>query len=120
MATLTREAILGAPLAREVLDVPEWGGQVIVQELSGVGRDRLERERGVWATRAGVAAASVIDEEGNLLFGPDDIEELAARSGNALQRILDAANRLSSVRPEAVAKAKSDLKATRSGSSGSS
>ena len=100
--------------------MPEWGGYVIVRSLSGTDRDRLQRQGGVWASRAGVAAASIVDAEGNLLFGEDDIEVLATRSGAALQRVLDAADRLSAMRPEAVAKAKADLKATRSSGSGSS
>ena len=40
--SLSRDDILGARLKRETMDVPEWGGSVILQEMSGTDRRTFE------------------------------------------------------------------------------
>ena len=86
MAVLGRDDILGVPLKRRTLEVPEWGGSVILQEMSGVDREAFEEavistngtdpvvNRG--NLRAWLASFSLIDEAGNRLFG--DAEAVAA------------------------------------------
>lgn len=97
---LTREQILNAPDRKgEPVDVPEWGGTVLVAPMTAVDRDELEtrfltgREgdglapevmRGL---RAFVAAACIVDEHGKALFTRDDIEALGKRSAIALDRV---------------------------------
>lgn len=96
---LSRESILGkAPvLAREEVQVPEWGGSVWVRTLTGTERDRLEFE---WSDtkrvnfRARLAAYSVCGENGENLFTPGDIPKLGTQPSSALSRVCDVAFRL--------------------------
>lgn len=100
MAILTREQILASKRAREVVSVPEWGGDVIVADMGGTKRDEFER----WCldnkgsnfvgVRATLASYTIIDEEGARLFTPDDVAALGELSAAALQRVYDVATRL--------------------------
>lgn len=97
---LDRSAILAvAPsLPREELTIPEWGGSVFVRCMNGTERDRFESlvidgKRANF--RALLAAFSVCDESGSLLFGEKDVPSLAAQPSTALERILVASLRLS-------------------------
>ena len=99
---LNRDAILNAQdIRREVVSVPEWGGEVCVQGMSGAQRDEFEQ---TWAQkadgivpniRATFAAWSICDEDGRRLFTTADIEALGRKSANALDRIFTVAQRLS-------------------------
>lgn len=114
MATLTRAAILAAEpkLATETVEVPEWGGSVIVREMSGRDRDAYEvsllAEPGrstapnLANVRAKLIAFSCVDEEGERLFTDADVELLGEKSAAALQRVFDVAMRLSRIGPDAV------------------
>ena len=106
MALLTRDQILAAEdLKRETIDVPEWGGDVIVRSLTGAERDAFEdsvvRQRG--KTRelnlrnqgARLVSLSLIDESGTRLFSDGDVEALGRKSAAALDRVFAAAQRLS-------------------------
>jgi len=132
LRVLTRDDILAARDAKtEVVEVPEWGGSVIVRSLSGTDRDRLEgaglqwekRPNGTLAiagyqtagTRARLVAASVVDEDGHLLFTPADVEALGAMDSIPLDRIADVATRLSGMGPAAIEEAKVALKAEGNG-----
>jgi hypothetical protein len=101
---LNRESILSADdLARERVDLPEWGGFVHVRTLTAGERDRFEG----WTQgdrfdrfRAKLAVLAVCDEEGRRVFTDDDIEPLAAKSTKPLDRIAEAAFRLNRFTPE--------------------
>jgi hypothetical protein len=106
MSLLTRDQILQAQdIAREEISVPEWGGSVLVRGLTGQERDAYEatimRLNGTNAqmnlvnARAKLVARSIIDEEGNRLFGDDDVALLAKKSAAALERVFNVAQRLS-------------------------
>lgn len=106
MAILNRDAILTASdIQTEVVEVPEWGGSVLVRGLTGAQRDRFEAsmvelKKGKQVLklsnlRAYLAALSIVDEQGQLLFSNEDIEALGNKSCAALQRIWDVARRLS-------------------------
>lgn len=111
MAMLTREEILAAvDLAREVVAVPEWGGEVLVQGLSGAERDAFEGSVVMFGNtngrtgapamnmdnlRAKLAARCIVDETGRRLFEDEDITALGAKSAIALQRVFETAQRLS-------------------------
>lgn len=97
---LTREQILGqvdAPLKTERVQVPEWGGEVIIREWTGTERDEFENsfvndegKRDLDATqnvRAKIVARSVVDEKGHLQFTPADVEQLGQLSAKALNRV---------------------------------
>ena len=102
---LSREQILDADdLRTQEVDVPEWGGTVILRELRGRERDAfeegsLDKQRNVSMTnmRARLVALSAIDEEGERLFTAKDAEALGAKSATALNRCFEAACRLSGI-----------------------
>jgi len=95
---LDRLAIL-APreLARERVDVPEWGGHVFVRVLTAAERDALEL---IWEStkrrnlRARLAVSTVCDEHGADIFHVDDVEQLGRQASTALVRIADTALRV--------------------------
>jgi hypothetical protein len=106
MAILNRDQILQAQdIATETVDVPEWGGAVLVRGLTGQQRDSYEasimRLNGTNAqlnlinARAKLVALSIVDEEGARLFSDEDVQLLARKSAAALQRVFDVAQRLS-------------------------
>ena len=114
---LTRDAILAKDdIQVEELLVPQWGGIVRVRGMSGTERDAFEtaisrekptgnragRRAGNTATeiirenlRARLIAWCVIDDSGNRVFSDDDIPTLNAKSGAALERVVEVAMRLS-------------------------
>lgn len=130
MAVLTREAILKAKdLKTEKVEVPEWGGTVIVSTITGEARDRMESS--IWAERrdandvtnvrnlrAKIVAACAVDEKGNLLFANDgDVEKLGKKNGKALDRVFEVARRLNGIGAQDIAEMEKNLGATHSGDS---
>lgn len=113
MTLLTRSAILDAEdLTTEDVDVPEWGGTVRVRALSGTERDRLEAsmigKNGQASAakmanfRARIVATCMVDENGDSVFGTADVVALGAKSAAALERVSEAAQRLSGLTPQDV------------------
>jgi len=101
---LTRDQILAADDLRRVeVKVPEWGGAVFVQMMSGAARDEFEASivvDGVPDTtnmRAKLAAATIVDDNGNLLFTAADVAALSRKSAAALDRVLSAAQKLNRI-----------------------
>ena len=104
---LGREAILEADdLPFEYVEVPEWGGTVKVQGLTGQGRDEYlasmaVMERGkvvgqnVSHASGRMIAECVVDEEGNRLFSIVDVGKLSQKSAIAVGRVFEVAARLS-------------------------
>lgn len=105
---LTREEILGASnLKIETVDIKEWGGSVIIRELTAAARD--EYESSVVKTdglkvrvdssnmRAKLVALSVVDKSGKLLFTKKDVVALGELSATAIDRVVDVARRLSGI-----------------------
>lgn len=108
MAILTRDEILNAPdIKTEKVEVPEWGGEVLVRALSGAERDRFEASiisahgkktrRDLRNIRAKLVALCVVDEQGRKLFSEADIEALGKKNAAALDRVFSVAQRLSAV-----------------------
>ena len=106
MNLLSKEAILQADDRRyEIVNVPEWKGEVRLRSLSGAERDQYEAglTRQVGNTqkidarnaRAKLVALSACDENGQPVFDPKDVIGLGNKSSAALQRLFDAAMRLS-------------------------
>jgi hypothetical protein len=97
--SLTKEQFLGArKLAIEPLDVPELGGQVFVREMTAAERDRFEAahiKAPFVNLRARLAAATLCDDQGALLFGPGDVEALGLIPARILDRVFPVASRLS-------------------------
>ena len=104
---LTREDILGQKdVQQEWLEVPEWGGSILIRGLSGNGRDAFERDihegegkdRHVQpiGIRAKLVAACAIDHvDGQQLFSPLDVQALGNKNGAALQSAFEVSGRLS-------------------------
>jgi len=108
MKVLTRDAILGAEdLKRERVEVPEWGGAVFVQELTGQDRDEWESSivsiQGTEAKidsrnlRAKLVSLCVVDEDGKRLFTTKDVQALGRKSAAALDRIVEVSKRMSAL-----------------------
>ena len=130
MKALTREQILGADdLKTESVKVPEWGGQVVVRELTGTERDTWEssvvKTNGTRVTidsqnmRAKLAALCIVDDDGKRLFTEKDVVKLGKKSAAALDRVTDVARRLSRIGEDELEKLGKASRSTRSGDSAS-
>ena len=106
--SLTKDDILKAQdLKTEIVPVPEWGGEVTVKGMTGAERDKFEgsivQTRGKDQTlnmaniRAKLASMTICDEQGKRLFTEADVQQLSAKSAQALQRIFAVAQRLSGI-----------------------
>jgi len=105
---LTREGILGiSDLTSETCPVPEWGGSVLVQGLTGEERDEFEascvKGRGRKAEvnlhnlRAKLVVIVCRDATGARLFTDDDAPALGRKSAAAINRIYEVGARLSGI-----------------------
>lgn len=101
MAILNRDAILKADdLKKEVVKVPEWGGEVIISTMTGYARDAWEqhlvqsKDGALINVRARLVVATAVDEKGNRLFTEDDVIALGEKSVAALERCVKVAQRL--------------------------
>jgi hypothetical protein len=111
---LKREEILSkSSLKKEVLTIKEWGGDVIVSEMSGSMRDAWEQaitEKDslgkLVSPRAKLIAFTVVDEEGNRVFKDGDIESIGKISSKILEKILIVAMRLNSLGADEIDSAK--------------
>jgi hypothetical protein len=116
MGLLTKAQILEAQdLQVEDVEVPEWGGTVRVQGMSGAERNRLEQSWAGMSKNGGelseqawgniyarLTAICAVDEQGERLFTSKDVEALGQKSALALQRVALAAMRVSGLSQEAV------------------
>lgn len=105
---LTAKQILEADdLIRERVEVPEWGGYVIVRTMTGGEKDRfqmatLTQHKGEIQTdlkkmkhfRCRAVALTVIDDKGERLFTEHQVEKLAKKSAKALDRVYEVAAQL--------------------------
>ena len=133
LGRLTRDAIRAADdLHREEVEVPEWGGSVLVQGMTGKQRDQFEqrqmivRGRGRSRTaemdlsnfRANVVMACCVNEDGTPLFTAGDLEWLTDKSAAALSRVAEVAIRLSGISEEDQGELLGNLEAGANGGSG--
>lgn len=106
MTLLSRSQILDSQdLLTEDVDVPEWGGTVRIRALTGIERDRLEASMmgkdgrpsaaKLANFRARLVATCMVDEDEQPVFGTADVAALGAKSAAALERVSNAAQRLS-------------------------
>ncbi|WP_186056812.1 hypothetical protein [Burkholderia gladioli] len=131
MGILSKDAILSADdLKKQVVSVPEWGGDVIVRTMMASERDEFEQSlvtrddtgKLVANTQgAGVrlVALTVVDEGGALLFTQADIEALSRKSSLALARITEVAETLSGIGAKAKEAAAKNSEAAPSGADSS-
>lgn len=115
MATLSKEQVLSANDKETVLvDIPEWNdqltqeqrdagevAQVLISRMSGSAKDKWEASvvgknggPNFEHMRAKLVASIVVDEKGDLLFDEKDVIKLGKKSSKALDRIIEASNKL--------------------------
>lgn len=101
---LTKEQILQKQdVKTEEVEVPEWGGKVIIAEMTGFLRDRWENlvftDKGevqdFTYIREKTLICSIVDEELNPIFTEEDIPELAKKNGVILNRLFLKAREIS-------------------------
>jgi hypothetical protein len=103
--TLTREGILKAEdLKKELVEVPEWGGDVYIRCMTGTERDTFESEaytvkgKNVEINRenfrARLLVRVVVDDKNERLFSDKDIASLGAKSAKCLDRLFTVAMRI--------------------------
>ncbi len=110
---LSREDILAADdIERDRVEVPEWGGTVIVRGLTGTDRDAFEeaitqmRGKSVVSNlanfRAKLVARAIVDENDKRMFTDVDVTALGKKSAKALQRVFRRAQELSGLADDEV------------------
>lgn len=103
---LDRDSILAAEdLPRQTVEVPEWGGVVLVRMMSaGERQDYIKlalkggkAELAEISTEAALVAMTACGDDGKLLFAPADIPALTGKSAAAVSRIAKAAAELNQI-----------------------
>lgn len=124
---LTSEAILGADdLPRRKVSIPEWKGDVWVRTMTGAQRDELELRamggpnaaQNLKNIRAWMAAQTICDASGRLLFAANDIDALGKKSGAALDRVFEEAQKLNNLGKDDLEEIAKNSVAAPSGDSG--
>lgn len=127
---LSKKQILAAPdIKCEEVNIPEWGGSVMVYGMTGSQRDEFEASivemKGGTQTmhlegiRAKLCSLTIRDEDGRRMFDSDEVDELGAKSAQALQRIFEVAQRLSGLTPADVEGLAKNLESGANAGSGS-
>jgi hypothetical protein len=89
MARATREKILAADDFRsEVMDVPEWGGEVTIRSLSFTAANGMFKEevKG-FDPRLRLIAACLVDDAGAPIFSEEDLSALGGKDAEVIARI---------------------------------
>lgn len=105
--SLSRDEILATSIPIETVDVPEWGGKVILRGLTSVERDDYEQgmvetspngsvkaKRKLHNVRAGLVVRCIVDEQGERVFADSDVEELGLKNAAVIDRLWDVCRRL--------------------------
>lgn len=132
MATLqTRsEFFKAAPALRVVhLHIPEMDATINVRELTGAQRDHFEKDlitvngKNTKITmdniRARLIVASVVDDEGKLMFAESDVDQIGAMGAGIVSHIYDVASGLSGLSEEDVEELLKNSGSVQSDASGS-
>ena len=113
MSTLTRDGILAMlDRRREPVEVPEWGGTVYVQSLSGrerdefslslMGPDRRPDMTKLPGMKQRLLVLTIVDDHGVRLFSDEDADALGEKDPDVIDRIWTVANRLAGLGHTAV------------------
>lgn len=102
---LSKNDILKADdIKKETIDVPEWGGKVIMQSMCSKDRDAWELamvdEKGqnkMENIRATLVAACLVDDKGELLFSPKEVKLLGKKSAKVLDKLFTEAQKISGI-----------------------
>lgn len=104
---LSKKAILAAKdtKLKGPVAVPEWGGDVYFRTISGMERDQFEdaySEQKMKAFRARFLVLTISDENGERLFGDNEVEALGQKSSVVINRLFDEAWQHNAFTQEAV------------------
>lgn len=104
MALTKKDILTVDDLQVEEVNVPEWGGSVLVRGLTARERDQFEdtvvENPGKNASingdniRSKLCVLCIVDEDGDRLFDDKDVAALGNKSAAALQRVFEVAQRL--------------------------
>lgn len=111
MALLTREVILEVGLRKETVAVPEWGGDVMVRELSALeaeevglsmldGKGNVDRGR-MKGLMSRVVVMSVVNGDGQQLFKAQDVRKMSKMGFSGIKRVATVVMRMSGLGDEA-------------------
>jgi len=97
-----RDVLKQKTLKTETVDIPEWGGSLIVQEMTAAQRDSFEDwvlskgdDKSSKGTRVAIIINTVVDENGKPFFTDLDALELGKKPGIIIDRIASVGLRLS-------------------------
>lgn len=113
---LTRQSVLSAKdLKREEIEVPEWGGTLIVREMTASEREAFEKRmmsagvnrasdvgKSLGNLRASVVAMCAIAEDGSQMFTEADVKALNEKSGAVIATVFQKCAVLSGISQEVV------------------
>ncbi|MGJ8680517.1 hypothetical protein [Paraglaciecola sp.] len=108
MAILSFESIVSTEdLPRELVNVPEWGGDVYIATMTAADRDSYElsvanlqggkMKPTMQNIRAKLVARCLVDEDGKRIFPEAKIEELGKKSAKVLDRLFDISSRINGI-----------------------
>lgn len=101
---LSKADILSADdLKREEVEVPEWGGTVLVRSFTADAKDAMEfklyqmsQKHGV-GIRAAYVGLALVDDMGQRLFTDDEIPMLGTKFAGAVDRVFEVVARLNRI-----------------------
>jgi hypothetical protein len=108
MAVLTFDAIVSQQdLPKELVKVPEWGGEVYISTMTAADRDSYElsvanMQNGKMKTnmqniRAKLVARCLVDEDGKRIFPESKVDDLGKKSAKVLDRLFEIASRVNGI-----------------------
>jgi len=109
---LTKSQILAANDRRRIeVDVPEWGGPVLLSVMSGTERESFERE---WTQteekllpqyKLKMLRRCLVDEAGAPMFTDEDFDSLGNKNALVLDRLFDECMKLNGFKKDSVEEA---------------
>ena len=114
MTLLTKDQILNADDRDSIeVEVPEWGGTVLISAMSAAERDAFEAgmldtkgksdAKRLQNFRARFIASCIVDNDGNRLFSDKDIVALGRKSSAPVSRLFDECRKLNGMTDDDVA-----------------
>lgn len=133
---LSRDAILKAQdLRRELMDVPEWGGELYVRGFTALEKEEVEMRsmqmvdiatgqikdaRQMAGLKAWIVARCTVDSDGTRIFTDADMDGLQGKNAEVISRLADVAGRLSKLSVDDVEEAEKNSVSRQNGNSGTS
>jgi len=97
------DIIAASDLKREEVDVPEWGGKVLVTSFSADAKDAIEyklynmtNKSGI-GIRAAYVGLALVDEFGQRLFTDEEIPILGTKFAGAVDRVFEVVSKLNKI-----------------------